>query len=322
MSATADSPYCAEEIKVDDLCFDDGNIIITAEDSRFRVHRSILSARSSFFASLFALPPHRDNPTWEGLPVIELPDKAFEVAHFLRAIFDSGSFEGPSTNVAVQPTKARTRQIAAILRLAHKYDVPYLRRRALTHAAAIYPRSFEGARYIPGIPASVHFILADVATEVGADWLLLVALECCTRMGPQAVANGWPQRKAKLPPLQLPPSVQERCLLAVRAQDQQANQRILAMFLAPNLSCSTPAACMLERNANATALLGKSMVFVHHFGREQWSALLTSLCRSCYAQAELADRLWGAKYWEDMPARFGLPPWSELDSRRKQDIGS
>ncbi|KAL1696063.1 hypothetical protein GGG16DRAFT_121378 [Schizophyllum commune] len=305
-------------MKVDDLWFDDGNVVVQAEGTRFRVHRSILAARSTFFADLFCLPQPPSASTLDDLPVVELHDKASEVAYFLRAIFDSGFFESPVGS----KTKLPIRQIVAVLRLAHKYDVPYLRRRALLHASTIYPRSFEGARATVGIPPCVHFALADVAMEVGAQWLLVVALECCTRMGPECILDGHISPKYDNMHFQLSELAREKCLRAVRDMDQQANQRIVDMFLTPVATCTSRAACMIKRNSIAIALLQKQQaIFVHHMPQARWDDLERVLCDDCFLHVQQADLSWGSAYWAAMPERFGLPPWSELHARRKEDLG-
>ncbi|KAJ7922465.1 hypothetical protein B0H13DRAFT_1865837 [Mycena leptocephala] len=73
----------------------------------------------------------RDGEEIEGCSVVMLHDSAQDVTFCLRAIFDSSFFEPP-------PAKT---DLAAILRLNHKYDMQYSRRRALLHLDTGYPTS-------------------------------------------------------------------------------------------------------------------------------------------------------------------------------------
>ncbi len=56
--------------------FDDGNVVLQAEATRFRVHRSILSHHSSVMKDCFKCPQPEDTPTVEGCPLVHLQDAA------------------------------------------------------------------------------------------------------------------------------------------------------------------------------------------------------------------------------------------------------
>ena len=70
--------------------FDDGGVIIQAENTQYRVHQSLLSRHSTIFNDMFSLPqPAMDpGPTSEGCPVIFLSDKATDLEHVLSVIYD------------------------------------------------------------------------------------------------------------------------------------------------------------------------------------------------------------------------------------------
>ncbi|KAJ7610470.1 hypothetical protein FB45DRAFT_700290, partial [Roridomyces roridus] len=112
--------------RVEDLWFEDSGLIIQAGDSLFRVSGSVLAARSPIFRDMLAIPQPEDQPKMDGCPIVVLPDSAEDTEYFLRAIFDSSFFEGPP-----KPTTEPT--VAGVLRLSTKYDIGFLRQRALLH---------------------------------------------------------------------------------------------------------------------------------------------------------------------------------------------
>ncbi|KAH6905746.1 hypothetical protein BKA70DRAFT_1430616 [Coprinopsis sp. MPI-PUGE-AT-0042] len=59
--------------RVSELWFEDGNLILQAENTFFRIYRSHLSARS----------------TLDGIPIVEVYDEAEDMKNFLKALLDS-----------------------------------------------------------------------------------------------------------------------------------------------------------------------------------------------------------------------------------------
>jgi hypothetical protein len=86
-----------------DLWFCDGSVILQADATLFRVHKSQLSRRSIVFSDMFALaqPPvmttHATlaDETYEGCPVVKLHDSAEDVANLLLALYDGPFVPSP-----------------------------------------------------------------------------------------------------------------------------------------------------------------------------------------------------------------------------------
>ena len=72
-----------------DLWFEDGSVIVIAQQTVFRVHRSVLSRHSKTFSEVFMLPqsPHPGaTETIDGCPVVRLPDSSHDFKHLLHEI--------------------------------------------------------------------------------------------------------------------------------------------------------------------------------------------------------------------------------------------
>ncbi|KAJ7048344.1 hypothetical protein C8F01DRAFT_1283448, partial [Mycena amicta] len=123
-----DAPACPGT-KVENLWFPDGTLVICAAQKLFKVSKFILAARSSVFRP----PCHpKLGVMYDGCSMPTVTEKGEDVEAFLKAIFDSSYFEPPPTPVVVS-------SLVGILRLAHKYDVQYLFRRALKHLEVFFP---------------------------------------------------------------------------------------------------------------------------------------------------------------------------------------
>ena len=72
----------------DTLWFDDGNIVLIAENIAFRVHSSILSRRSPVFKDMFAMPQPMGAECMENCPVVQMTDPPSELGDFLNYIYN------------------------------------------------------------------------------------------------------------------------------------------------------------------------------------------------------------------------------------------
>ena len=71
-----------------DLWFDDGSIVLCVEKTLFRVHRTTLCTHSEIFSDMFSLPRSLDEHMVEGCPLVLLPDRACDVEHLLKAMYN------------------------------------------------------------------------------------------------------------------------------------------------------------------------------------------------------------------------------------------
>lgn len=71
-----------------EIWFEDGNVVLQATGTQFKVHRGILSQSSPVFKAMFLLPqpPSFDGDMIEGCPIVHLSDSA-EVEYALGALF-------------------------------------------------------------------------------------------------------------------------------------------------------------------------------------------------------------------------------------------
>ncbi len=72
-----------------DVWFNDGTLVLKAENKLFRVYGGLLATVSSFFRHLLSTPPPKEgNIVFEGCPIVLLDDSADDLSCFLKAIFD------------------------------------------------------------------------------------------------------------------------------------------------------------------------------------------------------------------------------------------
>jgi hypothetical protein len=70
------------------LWLDDGNIIIAANGVGFRVHKSVLAAKSPVMKDLFSLPQPADAEKIESCDVVHLEDDPLELVIFLNLFYN------------------------------------------------------------------------------------------------------------------------------------------------------------------------------------------------------------------------------------------
>lgn len=69
--------------------FEDGNVVLEAEMTRFKVYRGILATNSAIFSDMFSIGQPGIGRHAEGCPVVHLSDKADDLKYILEALHDS-----------------------------------------------------------------------------------------------------------------------------------------------------------------------------------------------------------------------------------------
>ena len=72
-----------------ELSFDDGNIVIVAEEVAFRVHKSLLSRNSIVFRDLFLAQQTLLADPIDHCPSMRVSDTSFDLRELLRLVYDS-----------------------------------------------------------------------------------------------------------------------------------------------------------------------------------------------------------------------------------------
>lgn len=70
------------------LWFEDGNIVLIAEDVAFKVHKSVLARQSPVFCDMFGFPQPNYEEVFDGTPAVRLHDQAADVAIFIEVMYD------------------------------------------------------------------------------------------------------------------------------------------------------------------------------------------------------------------------------------------
>lgn len=81
------APSHAPDICRGDPWLEDGNIVLQAENTRFRVLKSLLMSSSDVFRDMFSLSSLQAAEIEDGCPVIQLHDDPVDVSRTLKAIY-------------------------------------------------------------------------------------------------------------------------------------------------------------------------------------------------------------------------------------------
>ncbi|TCD68728.1 hypothetical protein EIP91_010012 [Steccherinum ochraceum] len=154
-----------------EVWLDDGNVVLVAERTAFKVLKSILSLHSEVFRDMFTIPQPADAEMWEGCAVVHLQDSKKDLLYVLRALFDT-------RNAAwfAYGSKLPFTIVSAMLRLGSKYQIAQLRDDAIRRLSESFPPRLNQFLncYTVGMPSedveiqnnAVQFELADVCIAV------------------------------------------------------------------------------------------------------------------------------------------------------------
>ncbi|KAF7297632.1 BTB domain-containing protein [Mycena kentingensis (nom. inval.)] len=118
--------------KAKGLWWDDCGLVIQAENTLYRVSRDFLASHSPVFRDMLLLPSPQDAETFEGCPLVHLPDSEEDITAFFSALFIYDFF-------LPYPFPTTFPVVSSVIRMSDKYGVDGLRARALTHLEATHP---------------------------------------------------------------------------------------------------------------------------------------------------------------------------------------
>ncbi|KAJ6567013.1 hypothetical protein B0H19DRAFT_1139141 [Mycena capillaripes] len=313
--------------RVQELWFRDGNLVIQAGNSQYRVFGGILAARSPVFQDTLSLPQPPDSELIEGCPVVHLFDSPIEVTAFLRAIFEP-EFYMPF------PAKTDFDTVCGCLRLSHKYGMEYLRRRALVHLSSRHPTTLPDCDTMMTTPSmrswerpdtqSYIIFLIQLVREVDAVWILPYAFYVLchsfeAHLG-SAIFRGASYNGI---PASLSEADQDLFLRGYNIQKESTKNDILRFLFSPARikGCADAMRCLQVRIEAFDSICqrnsepGASSIPLHIWPTAEWS-LLRKACPTC--QANLKTRYQNARqaFWDELPEMYGSPPWDELEKMK------
>ncbi|KAI0720103.1 hypothetical protein C8T65DRAFT_755303 [Cerioporus squamosus] len=195
-----DKPDSQVPTRDSDLWLLDGNVVIVAQDTAFRIHRGLLSRHSEVFNGLFAL-AEPDEPAaaelCDGCPVVRIPDSVHDFRYLLHALYDGLS--------SMESVEERTKfsMYAALARLGDKYGLPHIFAAAIKWLSTIFTdtysvwhdlwtehRSMSGIMSDRGVNP---FEAANLFRVTGQDRMRPTALFMCCQLDVPLMVGGLPR---------------------------------------------------------------------------------------------------------------------------------
>ncbi|RDB15308.1 hypothetical protein Hypma_004731 [Hypsizygus marmoreus] len=301
------------------IWIDDGNVILHAEQTLFRVHKSILSRESSVFDDMFKVPQPANEPTIEGCPVIWISDSDVEVECFLRALYDGWWYYGL--------TLAGMGAISAILRISRKYDCPNLCRRTMARLKLEYPKTlveWDKSRDLwRGIAGSkgVDIQAVNLAAELSLDMILPAAYAACieTRSFDELLRGVELDGKV----VNLSPDAKMACISGVQKFAQAQLEHTFKWLVGSppsnppvSAACSQPRTCLVLKLQTLAFFIGKTPKALAGLNTwDEWiekDTFTSKLCSKCRAEAKDSFTEGRDALWTSLPSLFGLPTWEDM----------
>ncbi|KIP07576.1 hypothetical protein PHLGIDRAFT_412548 [Phlebiopsis gigantea 11061_1 CR5-6] len=296
----------------------DSYLALRAEDTVFKVQRSVLSQHSSFFADMLSIPQPAEadlNDLYEGVPVVPVAESAQDLSMFLANIYD---------NHAVASCNGL--QLARLLDICTKYQAWRLSQRIVLLLRHEFPDSFDSFSHFVDHHPLVNRTVTDtcrLADTTSALPLFTSTTELITILTSVRRAG----LRIVLPAILLRCAMQETNTLLASARAGRLTrddaewlrdiQARLAAYAQPKLAtmsarfsmeCQTRGSCRL-RNVDAIRVL-----FFH-----PWLTMTgTQWCAGCISnfwQRVCADQQpakESRRGWESLPSLLGLPSWTDL----------
>ncbi|KAJ7613650.1 hypothetical protein DFH06DRAFT_1109159 [Mycena polygramma] len=277
-----------------DIWFEDGNIILQAEDMQFRVYKGTLRSSSEVTVNM------EDSKVVDGCPVLNLHDSPVELAFVLRTIFYRWSYP--------DNTPWPFSVVAAFLRLGRKYELHAAYASALARLTAAFPSSLD--EYIVA-----HWrknILCSGRAEIVTDTILLCRELDLPQLLPAAFWFLAIHSESLGENITRISQADRDKILAALTPLRTAHATYLFQWLDKKITspdCDEPDICP-QKKLEYSVKLWKPPGAVPWFS---WPKNASSgLCSPCVALGKKHHSEGAKRLWKELPSFFGLPAWEEL----------
>lgn len=286
---------------LNNLWYDDGSVVLKAGDDFFRVHSSILSQKSSVFATLLLQSQAENTETHKGCPMVTLGDDAEELRQLLLTIYEISYFEDNAQYFVY---------LRAILRLSTKYDMARLRDLALQRLKCGVPTtlaSFDDPKYQDERASAQRNVLAviNLAREINCLELLPCAYYYCSRLPTSTIFQGDGRDVLVLPDI-------TACILG-KEQLLKMQRQTTHPFL-----YTTPKHCFGFGCKNCGCQ--NDRLLLEYLQRQDVTRPCTfeqftdwekiGMCKSCTPSRQYMESRRGVA-WAQLPMIFGLESWQK-----------
>ncbi|KAG6840634.1 hypothetical protein C0991_005399 [Blastosporella zonata] len=304
--------------RVHDLWFDDADMIFETEGKAFRISGRTLASISSVFEAMMSFPQPATVETLDACPVIHMPDPAFDVTCFLKAIVYPKYFEAP-------PARTDFATLLAVLRLGHKYQTGYLSQRALQHLATGYPSTLQAwdsrkdTRTFPQIKNfDDEFQLLCAAQKFGASWVMPSLLYSCGAYPMHVILDSqvWKDAGDLL--------VEKNTCLLGYAEQFSASLRVVRFLVQPNTEgCTDELRCYKKKLTWFDVVDSwRPSIPLEIWDESDWKRYSREVCSACLIQSRKAHSKARLDVWESLPRTYRLPPWDQLEIRKAESINN
>ncbi|GBE89326.1 hypothetical protein SCP_1503340 [Sparassis crispa] len=308
-----------------DFWFEDGNIVLIANRTAFRVHQGVLSRHSEVLRSLLILSQPVDEETMFGCPSVHMSDSPTDLQHLLRVLYDSGMsyFERAKC--------LEFSEVAALVRLSHKYGIKPICRDGLARMKTIFTDDFStwtdlqrstlgGVHSICSpvlsLKASEAIMAVSLARLTDSLTMLPTALYICCLLQPRVLLQGATLSDGSS--AQLSAADLELCVSAIPTLTTGHLAGTLCLWVPPSPQCSRWSTCAnsLRKFFMGTSKHVKELTSVDVLGLSSELIDVVAVegrpCADCTVFMKSRSIEWHHKFWDDLPSIFGLDDWSRL----------
>jgi hypothetical protein len=206
--------------------------------------------------------------------------------------------------------------VAGILRLSTKYDVRYLRHRAISYFANTYPSTLEAWDRRGKIAdlENAPFVALKLIREVDIPEQLPAVLYCCSMQSIEDILDGMPLnwRGSRS---EMDVADKRTCLIAKRKLEEALRGRVLSFLRVHHVTRCTNRG---DSTCNTGRLNFASLMAIRDSDQDplkksiDWDKYSNFVCNVCFTFSKESFETARRKLWEELPGFFDLPTWSEL----------